>query len=266
MLTTLYERDGLPSADVPPRIVEAYDGGIGFAGPRLFANFVATIDGVAALGGIPDSPGIISAHSEGDRFVMAVLRSFASAVVIGAGTLRDALRHVWTAEHVFPSLGAEFAEFRSSLGLAPQPTLVVLSGRGNVEPDHRAFDSQPVTVLTSPASANHLASFLPSSVDVVAMDTERFTVREVVTMLRSEGHDMILSEAGPTTTSELLRERLLDELFLTVSPLFAGRKDETRPGILQGIDFLPEVRSRSTLLSVKKHDDHLFLRYQVNKD
>ena len=61
------------------------------------------MDGIVALGGEVESGGIVSGHSEADRFVMGLLRACADAVVVGAGTFRKTPNHLWTAEHIYPS-------------------------------------------------------------------------------------------------------------------------------------------------------------------
>ncbi|HYU63230.1 MAG TPA: dihydrofolate reductase family protein, partial [Verrucomicrobiae bacterium] len=56
---------------------------------RVYANFVSSIDGIVALeAGTAPSGGIISGRNEADRFVMGLLRAFADAVLVGAGTVR----------------------------------------------------------------------------------------------------------------------------------------------------------------------------------
>src|SRR5579864_8203755 len=84
-LHLLYEEPGLPSSDLPELLATAYGGDLGFTGPCVYGNFVASLDGVVALG--PEHPSSGSAISGGepaDRFVMGLLRAFADAVLIGA--------------------------------------------------------------------------------------------------------------------------------------------------------------------------------------
>ena len=55
---------------------------------------------------------------------------------------------------------------------------------------------------------------------------------------------------------------LVDELFLTVSPLLAGRAPaEDRLAIVEGVALLPEREHRGSLRSARLHGEHLFLRY-----
>jgi len=103
-LARLYERAGLPFWGLPPPLAAAYGGDLGFARPCVYANFVASMDGVTALGPeYPSSGSAISGHDPADRFVMGLLRACADVVLIGAGTLRASPGHLWTPGHVCPA-------------------------------------------------------------------------------------------------------------------------------------------------------------------
>ena len=72
------------------------------------------------------------------------------------------------------------------------------------------------------------------------------------------------SEAGPDTFSSLVEARLVDELFLTVSPLLAGRSPQSeRFGLVEGFEALPDHELRGRLVSARRGDGHLFLRYEL---
>lgn len=60
---------------------------------------------------------------------------------------------------------------------------------------------------------------------------------------------------------QLLAAGLLDEAFLTLSPVAAGRDKEERMGMVEGIELLPGKGAWSKLLSARRHGDYLFLRY-----
>src|SRR5438093_3814376 len=131
-LETLFEATGLPSVELPEGLRAAYGGGLGFPSPVVYANFVETLDGVVAFGD-ETPPSVISGKSRADRLVMGLLRACASAVVIGAGTLRNEMRHLWTPEYVYPPLAEDFRQLRIRLGLTDTPKLVVLTRSGRSE-------------------------------------------------------------------------------------------------------------------------------------
>ena len=66
---------------------------------------------------------------------------------------------------------------------------------------------------------------------------------------------------GPTLFGSLLDAGLVDELFLTLSPVLAGRAEGDRLGLVERLELLPDRRVTGELASVRRHGSHLFLRY-----
>ncbi len=227
-LEPLFETRELPEFDLPLPLVEAYGGPLGFREPRLYANFVASLDGVVAIPGETQSNRMISAHSEADRFVMGLLRACADAVLVGAGTMLSSPRTLWTAEHAYPAASPLYGELRRSRGRPPRPTLAVLSGSGSVDPSHPALE-EGVLVLTSQVGAARLRGRLPRAATILAVGAEaHIDPAAAVEALRRRGHAVILSEGGPTAFGALVAAGLVNELFLTTAPLLAGRSRAAR--------------------------------------
>jgi riboflavin biosynthesis pyrimidine reductase len=62
----------------------------------------------------------------------------------------------------------------------------------------------------------------------------------------------------------LVADGLVDELFLTISPLLAGRTpQDSRPALIENAGFLPDLRVAGRLLSLRRSLSHLFLRYAL---
>jgi riboflavin biosynthesis pyrimidine reductase len=73
---------------------------------------------------------------------------------------------------------------------------------------------------------------------------------------------LILVEGGPRLLGAFLADHSLDELFLTVSPQVAGRDASVpRRGLVEGNHFGPADPRWSKLVSVRRGESHLFLRY-----
>src|SRR4051794_30298480 len=102
-LELLFEHDHLPQFDLPEELAANYGGALGLPCPCLFANFVASMDGVVALPGDTESGQLISGKNSADRFVMGLLRACADAVLIGAGTFRASAGHLWHADRIYPA-------------------------------------------------------------------------------------------------------------------------------------------------------------------
>lgn len=262
-LEVLFEAEGLPTAPLPRQLQELYGGAIGFDEPRLYANFVSTIDGVVAIPSIPRSNALVSGDSEADRVVMGVLRAFADVVLIGAGTLVSSPEGTWLPDRVYPPGAEAFAELRRGRGRREKPEIAILTGHGSVDPTHPVLESGAV-LLTSTLGADRLRGAVPGASTILSLGDEvTIDPRRAVDALLDRGHRTILSEAGPHTFGSLVGADLVDELFLTISPLLAGDRGQmSRLGLAESVELMPPgVRER--LLGVRRHGDHLFLRYEL---
>ena len=265
-LEPLFEVPRLPTFDLPEELAAVYGGAVGFPEPRLYANFVASVDGVVALPTLLESSHLIAAGSEHDRFVMGLLRACADAILIGAGTLHGSPRTRWTAEHAYPPAALLYAELRRRRGRPPQPTLAVLSGSGRIDPQHPGLGERSL-VLTSEQGAAQLGRRLPRSAAIASIgDQSPLDPAVAVETLRAGGHQLILCEGGPLLFGELVDAGLVDELFMTLSPILAGHGGASgRLSLLEGAELLPSGRSAAALLTLRRADSHLFLRYQLSR-
>jgi len=256
-LELLFERQGLPKFPLPHALVQRYGGELGFRSPCLYANFVASLDGVVGLSAASDSGPIISAHSDADRFVMGMLRSCADAVIVAAGTFRKASGHRWNAETIYPAAAAQFAEARRSRGLRPEPQLVLISRSGAI--DTREPAVRDAWIVTSSAGERALRARTPSAARVIVIDSDDTRLTELMALLHAEGLRVVLTEGGPSLFAQLVAAQLLDELFLTSAPALFGRyANDQRKSLADGLDL---DGARLELSSVRRHGSHLFLRY-----
>ncbi|MEH0421180.1 RibD family protein [Streptomyces sp. B21-083] len=260
----LYEDPAAPRWSLPPALAALYGGDLGYPEPCLYANFVASLDGVVALGPeYPASGSTISGREPADRFVMGLLRACADAVLIGAGTLRASPRHRWTPEHVYPAAAADFALLRRQRRRAAEPELVVVTASGILPAEHPALQAGAL-IATTTAGASRLAGRLPPTCTILPLgDGPALHIPQVLDTIRARGHTTILSEAGPRLVGQLVGDGILNELFLTLSPVLAGRADTTRHGLIAGLELLPARHETADLISARQHASYLFLRYRL---
>ncbi|MDP8956816.1 MAG: dihydrofolate reductase family protein [Actinomycetota bacterium] len=172
---------------------------------------------------------------------------------------------MWTPAHIYPSLSRPYAELRTGLGLDPEPQLVLLTRKGDVDVTLPSFEKGAL-IVTTEGPASRLQRSLPSSSRAVGFPERELTVRTVVEMLRAEGLKTILTEGGPTVLGEFLKEGALDELFLTLSPRIAGRMPgDERLNLVENFAYPPSGLQPATLLSAKQDGSHMFLRYRIGR-
>ena len=217
--------------------------------PYLVVNMVATLDGRIAIGGRSGPIG-----DEADRELFHGLRTQADAVMVGAGTVR-------TERYGRIVRRPELRERRVAEGLAPDPLAVIVSGRLRLPPDLPLLQDPDSTVVIVTASAGELPE-VPARVHYLRGDAgAELELRPILARLHAEfGVRSILCEGGPGLNEGLMREGLVDELFLSLAPKLAGGPPLT---LLTG-DPLPEP-VEAELLSLLEHDGHLFGRYRLRR-
>ena len=204
---------------------------------------ISTVDGRAARDGRSATIG-----GEADLQRLLDLRTRADAVLIGTGTLRaEGYDRLVRSE--------ERRARRRAEGLAEDPLAVILSRRFDVPWEAGLFHApeQPVLIYTGVDAGE--PPDVPAPVEVVRLDVPGLT--QMLADLRARGVRALLSEGGPTMHGALWAAGVVDELYLTITPLMTGDADE--PNIVEG-GRLPEAVELE-LVSVDRVGSELFLRY-----
>ena len=251
-----------PSVPLGDELRTAYGGPFVLPEEIVYANFVTSIDGVAAIEGVRASSAAISGGEPADRFVMSLLRGVADAVVVGSGTLKE---HggPWTAEKAFPPIADAIGGVRAAISAASAPTLVVLTASGELPPDHPALAD--AVVVTTVSGARTLAERGVVAAEVIDVgDAESVDARVAIARLRDRGHRRILTEGGPSLMGSMLAAGVVEQLFLTISPKLLGGGEGRPP--LSGLTNLIPASIGGTLVGLRRSGDFLFLRYALTAE
>lgn len=223
-------------------------GGPSSARPRTIGVMVASVDGHATVEGRSGGLG-----SPADRAIFRGLRERADGLLVGPTTLNR--------ERYSTTLDPDQRDARIALGRTPEPLLATVSRSLAIERDLPLFHEDVLRVVVYTAS-DERPDWDPARVDVVQLDDP--TPAAALRDLRGRGLEHVNCEGGPTLLAGMVREGLLDELVLTVSPLLVGSDpalgtllpivhgsvgDEPRPLRLRG---------------VWRSDDNLFLHYHLD--
>lgn len=232
--------------------------------PYSYSNFVMSHDGRVSFS-TPghEGGGDVSDFNPHDQWVMALARARADAVVVGANTLRTEYEHQWTAEFIFPADGDEFAKLRKIEKREPTALQVIVTGSGRLNPQATIFSDPRFRVLiaTSDQGLEVAKRHNLKNAEIVSFGKELDLVKLYSFLSRDFGCSSVLCEGGPRLYGSLIGSGLLDEEFLTLSPVVIGASDfEPRPGLLEGLALQPGNPIRAILSSIRRSGNHLFLR------
>jgi len=244
--------------------------------PWVYANFVQTQDGVVSLLGAEAGGSDIGGLPE-DRWLMDLLRAHADALIVGMGTLREEQRMGRPRQRgpVFRIIDEGMVRLRTQLGRGRERNVLVTARADFQMSDFAVFDGDHVdaTVVTTHEGARRLEAQHASHpwVDVIATDDAPSAhgpgvdPKQMVALLKERyGIKYLLCEGGPTLYTEMIMAELIDEKFLTVSPMDVGLQSANgrRPTILSGVGLGREDAVRWHWLSCRKVGDFQFHRFR----
>lgn len=206
--------------------------------PWVRANMVTTLDGAVA-GPTGTSRSISSPE---DHALLLLLRRTCEVILIGASTARrEGYRR--------PSVPLAIIS-RSLTGLVQVPALGADAGTGRPRP----------LIVTCAASDPRMRAELESHADVLVCGQDDVDLQLAVVALADRGLHRIHCEGGPAVLGGLIAADLLDELFLTLSPILLGA-----PSTLHLVD-LPGFTPRTTAFtSVHTSGGSVFLRMSMRE-
>jgi riboflavin-specific deaminase-like protein len=214
--------------------------------PYVVANMIATADGRATLGGRTE--GI---SSETDRALFHALRAQVDAVMVGTGTI--------AIERYGPlARRPAVRERRRALGLPESPLCVTATRSMELPVDAPLFQDPDSHVIVLTNSTREPPP-CRCRVTVERRPGDELDLVEGARVLRERhGIRAMLLEGGPTVLAAMLAVGLVDELFLSISPMLVGGGE---PSVVEGTAL--EQPMRLGLISVLEAESFLYLRYRI---
>ena len=251
--------------------------------PWIYSNFVQSLDGVTSLLGQSASGQYISQSRE-DRWLMDLLRANADGLIMGMATLTEEkrLRGPESRGIVFQVVEPAMQNLRTRLGKGRERNIFVTRAENLDLSQFKVFDGDLVdaAIVTSPAGGERLRSqgSHPHVAIVTAGEGERVDLAAAIAKLRQEwGIERLLCEGGPSLYGSFARADLIDEKFLTVSPIEIGQlvppeqprlpsEEKTvsllRPTVFGGPGLTKDSMSHWEWMSCRKAGNHQFNRYR----
>jgi 5-amino-6-(5-phosphoribosylamino)uracil reductase len=219
--------------------------------PYTLLSCSVSIDGYIGNGA---SRLLLSNDADFDR--VDEVRASADAILIGAETVR-----VDNPRLLVRSQARRDA--RAARGLAPSPMKVTVTRRAELDARAHFFtagDTERLVYCASPRVDHARKRLGPVATVVDAGETVK--MRTLTTDLAARGVDRLMVEGGATVHTQFLTEDLVDELQLTVAPVFVG--DSEAPRFVRDGHFPWNPGRRATLVDVRKIGDVVLLRYALS--
>jgi len=249
--------------------------------PWIYSNFVQSLDGIASFKGRHATGGDISQLEE-DRWLMDFLRAHADGVLLGINTLIEETHLTGRRGPVYAVEDPALQALRKKLRRGEEKNIFVTGAAYLDLSDYRVFDPGPVEtfIITTTAGARRLAqkSSHPHVKVIVAGEGSLVDLEQSMRILReNHGIERLLCEGGPTLYGYMSRAGLIDEKFITISPMEIGlyvppeqeasdaektNPPKERPTTFMAPGFTKENAPWWKWLSCRRVGDHQFNRYR----
>ncbi|WP_320672422.1 dihydrofolate reductase family protein [Patulibacter defluvii] len=177
--------------------------------PRTIGVMVSSADGRATVEG-----GASGLGGPEDRAVFRGVRERADALLVGPSTLNR--------ERYATVLDEDQRERRRAAGRPPEPLLATISRSFGLDADVPILHEPEARVVVY-GEREPPPALAAAPVEVVQL--ERADPAAALADLDRRGIELLACEGGPTLLAGLIRDGLLDEVLLTVSPLLVGGLD-----------------------------------------
>ncbi len=198
--------------------------------PFFYTSFAQTLDGKVYI----NKKGYWPIASKTDYETFTYLRSFADVIIDGKNT---AIRF---AKYTIDTIYSEpFKKLREINGKTRIPEYLILTKH----PDNQLNDA--------------LQNSYGYSATIFQEDTTK-----LVEYLKQKNAKAVFVDGGPHVIASLLRAKLLDEFFITISPRIFGNTENLAITMVEGLLLEPnEIKLK--LVSNETVENELYLRYKV---
>ncbi len=211
--------------------------------PYVFINIASSLDG--KISNEERKQLRISCKEDFDR--VDELRASADAIMVGIGTI--------LADN--PKLNVKNKELREKRlreGKTENPIKVVVDSKCRIPETAEVLEGKVIIAVSKLATRENIEK-IAKKAQIVVFGDNKVDLKSLLNFLYEQGVRRLMVEGGGTLISSLLREGLVDEMFIYYAPIIIGGSNS--PTICDGRAF--EVPIRVKIVSFKKLGEGILL-------
>ncbi|MDC8438184.1 MAG: 2,5-diamino-6-(ribosylamino)-4(3H)-pyrimidinone 5'-phosphate reductase [Candidatus Nitrosotenuis sp.] len=210
--------------------------------PRVILSAAVSIDGKIAT-----RRGDSALSSKKDKIRLHKVRSKVDAILVGRNTVRvdD------------PLLTVRYVRGKN-------PTRVVLDSRARISTKSQiiktAKNIPTIIAVSAKAPKKNLQRLEEHSAKIIIAGRSNIDLKRLLALLKKENIKTVLAEGGGTLNWEFVRQGLVDELIVTITPRLVGGRDAVT--LVEGVGFAKIADSlKLNLRKITKQGDEVVLHY-----
>jgi len=210
--------------------------------PKIILSAAISIDGKIAT-----RSGDSKLSSKRDLTRLHKLRSKVDAIIIGKNTVyKDD-----------PLLTVRYSKGKN-------PIRIILDSCGTISNKSKILQTsnkvKTIIVVTKKITKKNLQKLKKFSVEIMVVGENQVNIKLLIKILNKRKIKTILLEGGGTINWEFIKNNLVDEFFITITPYILGGKDAIT--LVQGEGFDKITKSQKLRLNeIKRLENDLFLHY-----
>lgn len=207
--------------------------------PYVILSAAMSIDGKIA-----SRTGRSSLSSKKDLVRVHKLRKTADAILVGKNTINvdD------------PLLTVRYVKGKN-------PIRVILDSKGSLSPKSKVIETAkkiPTILVVSENTSSKVERFVAKGVQVIRCGKNKIDLKKLLVILGKKGIKRIVVEGGGTTNWYFFKEKLVDEIAITITPYVLG--GTTAISLVEGVGF-GEISKSFKLKNIKKLQNEIVLHY-----
>jgi 2,5-diamino-6-(ribosylamino)-4(3H)-pyrimidinone 5'-phosphate reductase len=210
--------------------------------PKIILSAAISIDGKIAT-----RSGDSKLSSKRDLTRLHKLRSQVDAIIIGKNTVNKDN----------PLLTVRYSKGKN-------PIRIILDSHGTISNKSKILQTsnkvRTIIVVSKKITKKNLQKLKKFPVEIMIIGENQVNIKSLIKILSKRKIKTILLEGGGTINWEFIKNNLVDEFFITITPFILGGKDAIT--LVQGEGFDKITKSHKLRLNgIKRLENDLFLHY-----